>query len=195
MRHSLLCRERLERIECILNRAAGEPVTVRDFTRRYDVWKWELEQAADLGWIEIIVRKPRTGRPSPAVKFQEHSENPPAKLPPPRWAMEKMISCRHFNFAMQAANALKRGNRTIVYLQCMTDAYLKSFPHARKRHVATSSMSRLLKHPDVKAARAWYFAKVNLKIPFSEPMPQTRQGIRIKLNEAVSRFAQRGRFL
>ena len=56
-------------------------------------------------------------------------------------------------------------------------------------------MSRLLKHPDVKAARAWYFAKVNLKIPFSEPMPQTRQGIRIKLNEAVSRFAQRGRFL
>lgn len=122
--------ERLERIECILNRAAGEPVTVRDFTRRYDVWKWELEQAADLGWIEIIVRKPRTGRSSPAVKFQEHSENPPAKLPPPRWAMEKMISCRHFNFAMQAANALKRGNRTIVYLQCMTDAYLKSFPHA-----------------------------------------------------------------
>ncbi len=56
-------------------------------------------------------------------------------------------------------------------------------------------MSRLLKHPDVKAAPAWYFAKVNLKIPFSEPMPQTRQGIRIKLNEAVSRFAQRGRFL
>ena len=54
MRHNLLCRERLERIECILDRAAGEPVTVREFTRRYDVRKWELEQAAKLGWIEII---------------------------------------------------------------------------------------------------------------------------------------------
>ena len=77
MRHSLLCLERLERIKGILDRAAGEPVTVRYFTRRYDVWKWDIEQAADLGWIEIIVRKPRTGRPSPAVNSRNTAKIPP----------------------------------------------------------------------------------------------------------------------
>ncbi len=192
MRPSLLCRERLERIQRILERAAREPVTVREFTRTYGVGKRELEQAAELGWVEIIIIKPRTGRPSPAVKLREHSETQSAKLPPPRRFIEKLISCRHFNFALASTcNAVKRGHSYFFHTPTYTQAYLKSFPKARKRHAATSSMSRLLKHPDVKAARAWFYAKINQEIPREESMPPTRQAIRRRLFEAGSRFAWR----
>jgi len=64
---STLCRERLARIQGVLNQNAGV-LTVRDFARSFSVWEWELEQAAALGWIQIETRKPRTGRPSRIAK-------------------------------------------------------------------------------------------------------------------------------
>lgn len=51
--------------------------------------------------------------------------------------------------------------------------------------------SWLLKHPDVIAARAWFYAKISHEIPHSEPMPETAPEIRRKLDQAGSRFANR----
>ena len=73
---------------------------------------------------------------------------------------------------------MKRGLRWFIYLPSYTDAYLKTFPAYRKRHAASSTMSRLLKHPNVIAARAWLFASINGKIPRGERMPQSAHEIR-----------------
>jgi hypothetical protein len=186
-----LCRERLERIQRILEQAGGEPVSLRQFTRQFNVCKWEVEQAAEMGWVEITIRKPATGRPSPLVSLREHSETLSAKRPPPRRFVGKMISCRHFNFALESINARKRGGGYIFHMQTFTDAYFKTFPASRKRHATTSSMSRLLKHPGVKAARAWFYAQLNLEIPFHERMPWTAAEIRQRLDKAGCRFAGR----
>jgi hypothetical protein len=48
MNPSVLCRERLARIQRVLDNRAGA-LTVRDFARSFSVWEWELEQAAALG--------------------------------------------------------------------------------------------------------------------------------------------------
>lgn len=79
----ILCRERLERIQHILKRAAGEAVSVRDFVRTHSVRDWELNQAAELGWVEITLRKPPTGRPSSVVTAAAVNKSGAAKLPPP----------------------------------------------------------------------------------------------------------------
>ncbi|MBV5345425.1 MAG: hypothetical protein JZU63_07795, partial [Rhodoferax sp.] len=74
----LICLERLNRIQHVLNKNAGV-VTVRDFARSFSVWEWELEQAAALGWIQIETRKPPVGRPSRIVKIVSKPDT--AKLP------------------------------------------------------------------------------------------------------------------
>jgi hypothetical protein len=192
MRSLILCRERLHRIQRVLKRSAGETVSVRDFQRRYDVRSWELEQAAELGWLKITIHKPPTGRPSPVVSSRKLGETLTAKLPPLRRFIEKPISCRHYNFAMRSVcAAVKRGSRFLFITPPLTDAYLASFPKARNRAAATSSMSRLLKHPHVKAARAWFYAKLNREIPQGEAMPPTPQEIRRRLIEAGSSWAWR----
>jgi hypothetical protein len=56
MRSSILCRERLDRIQRILARNAGA-LPVREFSRSFSVYEWEIEQAAALGWIHIAARK------------------------------------------------------------------------------------------------------------------------------------------
>jgi hypothetical protein len=100
MRSSILCRERLDRIQRILERNAGA-LTVREFARTFSVWEWKIEQAAALGWLKIATRKPRTGRPSRIATIV--SEPKAAKLPPYRWQIEKPISIRHWNFAFHSA--------------------------------------------------------------------------------------------
>jgi hypothetical protein len=177
----ILCRERLERIQRILARNAGV-LTVREFTRTYSVWTWEVEQAAELGWIEIKTRKPDTGRPSRIACLV--SENPAAKLPPYRWQIEKPISCRHWNFALiTVCTAIKGGMRRFFILPPYTDAYLQAYPAARTRRSAAASMSRLLRHPDVRAARAWFYAQISREIGKEERMPDTATAIWQRLRE------------
>ena len=78
MRSFILCRERLDRIQLILERNTGS-LAVREFARTFSVWKWEIEQAAELGFIKIETHKPRTGRPSRIVL--QVSRTRAAKLP------------------------------------------------------------------------------------------------------------------
>ena len=182
MRTLTLCRERLERIQDILSRDAGA-LTVREFARSFSVWEWEIEQAATLGFIEIETHKPRTGRPSRIAKIV--SNNPSAKLPLWRWFIEKPINYRHQLFAMHSTCAIKYGSR-LVSIPAITDAYQSVFKRAKKRRAATASASRLMRRSDVKAARAWYYARFENATPRGEPMPRTASGIWQRLRELGS---------
>ncbi len=180
----ILFRERLDRIRRILARNAGS-LTVREFTRSFSVWKWEIEQAAALGWIQIKTRKPPTGRPSRIVR--EVSKPEGAKLPPYRWQIEKPISFRHARFAMLSTCAMHRGSRWLASrglgLPCTTDIYQHAYPRALKRNAAAASASRLRRRNDVKAARAWHYARHDGDVPRDEPMPRTVSAINQRLRE------------
>jgi hypothetical protein len=127
-------------------------------------------EAERLGWVEIEIRKPRTGRPSHFVRL---SENPAAKLPPSRLYMERPISCRHWRFAMLTVFAsIHRGGR-LSGLPCHIESYLKAFPDAKSRDGAHASCSRLMNHPNVFAARQWFYAVVNGDVPRSLRIPDT----------------------
>jgi hypothetical protein len=183
MRPLTLCRERLERIQNILSRNAGA-LTVREFARSFSVWEWEIEQAAALGFIKIEKRKPRTGRPSRIAKIV--SESQAAKLPPWRWFIAKPINYRHQLFAMHTTCAIKYGSRKLVSIPAITDAYQSVFNRAKKRRAATASASRLMRRSDVKAARAWFYARFEYATPPGEPMPDTASGIWQRLRELGS---------
>lgn len=182
-----LCRERLERIQRVLNKNAGA-LTVREFARSFSVWEWELEQAAALGWIQIETKKPRIGRPSRVVR--ELSRPHAAKLPPYRWQIEKPIKFSHARFAMLSTCAMHRGSRWLAVrgmgLPCTTDVYQHAFPRALKRNAAAASASRLRRRNDVKAARAWHYARFDGDVPQDEAMPRTVSGIVQRLREVRS---------
>jgi hypothetical protein len=182
MRPPILCRERLNRISTILSRYP-DGLSVREFTRTFSVWSWELEQAAELGWVQIETCKPRTGRPSRVAK--NVSETGAAKLPPYRWQIIRPISIRHSNFArIVAIYTVPYGCRFAgMALACTTDAYQKAFPAAKKRRAASASASRLLGHPDVDAARRWYHAREMRWLPRDEEMPATAFAIECRLIE------------
>lgn len=170
-----LTRERLARILCILGRCGGA-LAIREVVCRHGVMAWEVEQAAALGWLQIETRKPRIGRPSRIVRIVSGSTS--AKLPPCRSEIERPISTRHFLFALNSIQCAKHGRRGLMPLPPMVDAYQRVFAHARKRRAATASASRLLRHPDVCAARRWWQAQIRQEIPAGEPMPRTAGGIR-----------------
>ena len=67
MKSLTLCRERLNRLLHVLARQGGSE-TLRQLERRFGVWRWEVKQAAALGWVKIETHKPRTGRPSQIAK-------------------------------------------------------------------------------------------------------------------------------
>lgn len=183
----ILCRERLARIQRILAKNAGA-LPVREFTRSFSVWEWEVEQAAALGWIKIETRKPRTGRPSRIAK--EVSKPDAAKLPPYRWQMERPINFQHKLFAIHSTCAVKHGSRWLAShgfsLPCITDVYQSVFKRAAKRRAATASASRLMRRSDVRAARAWYYARFDGDAPRNESMPDTATGIVQRLRELGS---------
>ena len=56
MRPSILCHERLLRIQRVLNRAGGK-MSVRGLRRSFAIWPWEVEQAASLGWLKVYMFK------------------------------------------------------------------------------------------------------------------------------------------
>jgi hypothetical protein len=177
MRSLTLCRERLNRLLLVLTRQGGSE-TFRQLERRFGVWRWEVEQAAALGWVEIETCKPRTGHPSQIVRVRR---SPSAKLPPCRWQIEKEISHRHWIFAMRCTlKAVKRGHGAFGPFGasgCWTDAYQHTFGKAKSRAGARASASRLIRRQDIKAMRAWWYAKINQRIPLNEDMPKTTRAI------------------
>ncbi len=129
MRPLILCRERLERIQDILERLGGM-LSVRDFFRSFGIHEWEVTQAAELGWVQIEMRTPRTGRPSRIVRAVSNCR--PAKLPLPRRLIGKSISVRHANFAMYSVCLCVKGGAAFIGMRPLTDAYRRAFPAAKK---------------------------------------------------------------
>lgn len=166
---TVLCRERLDRLLDVLERRGGQE-TLRQLDRLYSITRLEVMEAERLGWVVVKSQKPPTGRPSIIVR---PSRNPAAKLPPSRFYMERPISCRHWRFAMLTVFAsLHRGGR-LSGLPCHIESYFKAFPDAKSRNGAHASCSRLMNHPNVFAARQWFYAVVNGEVSKSLQMPDT----------------------
>jgi hypothetical protein len=164
-----LCRERLHRLLDVLERRGGQE-TLRQLDRLYSIRCFEVMEAERLGWVVVKSQKPPTGRPSMIVR---PSRNQAAKLPPSRLYMERPISCRHWRFAMLTVFAsIHRGGR-LSGLPCHIESYLKAFPDAKSRKGAHASCSRLMNHPNVFAARQWFYAVVNGDVPRSLRIPDT----------------------
>jgi len=179
MRPLLLCRERLERILTVLARK-GPAVSVRDFMRTYGVFAWELREAEAMGWIATETHKPRVGRPSQVVRSL--SETPSAKLPPWRFDMGRTISPRHSTFALYSVYGCIQGGSKQLGLPGYVAAYLNTFRNSRSRNAAYVSTSRLLRHPDVKAARQWWYARFCGEVP-REDIPETADEIWRRLSQ------------
>jgi len=177
MRSNILCREHLKRILFLLDRNEG-PITVRDFSRRFSIHEWELEQAEELGWIRILVRKPRVGRPSRVV--EKLSENHAAKLPPFRYAIPTEITIRHWRFALESVSIMPGGYFGFKQ-STRVRAYLRAFPNAKSRAGASASASRLMKRLDVRVMRMWI--QKSLEMSPREDMPNNVDAIIRRLRE------------
>lgn len=178
MRPLLLSRERLHRLLSVLDRKGGS-CSLRELTRIFGIWDWEVEQAEELGWVSISVRQPAVGRPSRVA--EKLSENLPAKLPPLRDEISPEMSIRHSNFAFTLAMPVTTRNGYGFGMPTATAAYLLSFPACRSRAGAAASASRLLRNPMIRAAKTWY-QRGGWRV-LEEPMPATPAGIYRRLAE------------
>jgi hypothetical protein len=167
----MLCRERLDRLLAILDSKNGR-ASIRDLSRSYRMYCWEIEQAADLGWVKIETYHPPVGRPS--RRIEKLSNNEVAKLPPYREQIPSEINFRHHKFALGSINIMPGGDFGFK-LSTLVLAYMKTFPNARSRKGAYASASRLAKRFEVKLMKHWY--RLTMAMPQHEPMPNTIQGI------------------
>jgi len=157
MRDLILSSETLVKILLKLRRRQhGERVTVRDLERGHGIWKWETEQAAEMGWVSITETKPPRGRPAYVVELTEaaleslgmlsqgddgapKTANKSCQLiwPPGRHQIPKTNlrwSAFLHEWFMCWANA--------------TQAYMNVYK-CRSRNGARASASRLMKRPEV----------------------------------------------
>ena len=158
---------------------------MRDLWRSHTIYGWEIEQAAELGWFKVSIRKPRVGRPSRVVEFCG-LEN--AKFPEPRWMIEKEISIRHWVFALRSVGECAKNGMRRWGLPGIVSAYIKTY-HPTSRNGAHASTSRLMKRADVRAVRRWLYASSGGGVPHGEEMPRTATGIRTRLRELGSPHA------
>ena len=152
MRPSILCRERLLRIQRVLNRAGGK-MCLRNLTRSFAIWPWEVEQAAALGWLKVYVQacSGGRGRPSRVVELITQDQLANLPLPPARDQIPREISARHQLFAIRAAReCVIRGIKALGFSGIVA-AYIKTY-NPRSYAGARASASRLVRHPHVRAA-------------------------------------------
>lgn len=171
-----LCRERLFRLFRVLKQQKGR-ATYRNLIHSHCIRPWEIDQAAEHGFVEIVIEKPATGRPSKVVQIL--SEGPSAKLPPFRWFKPRHLTARHYRFVRMAASIAHHARST--RLQFATDAYLAAFPRAQSRAGAAASASRLLRDPFIRAAWFWYLR--DRFVPRGELMPGDTASIYRRLRE------------
>lgn len=183
MRPLILCRERWERIERVLAQLGGT-ATLRELERSFAIRPWEVRASAALGWLDIATRRPRTGRPSQMVVFRDYTNANVPDLPEYRCGIEKDISSRHRVFVLRSIGCVRHGS-SMCGSPPIVHAYLSVY-RPRSRCGARASMSRLLRHPDVRALRQWFYAQVNHEISFDEPTPRTASGIWQRLREVGS---------
>lgn len=188
MNLAILCRERLDRINAILARFP-DGLSVRQFTRTFSVWNWEVQQAAGLGFVKIEARKPRTGRPALIVSrvSDDVSETKTAKLPPFRDEMPKPIRHRLWMLAIYA-NQIESNSRACLGFDLLPryKAWMRASPAARSAAGARASASRVRRTRDAIAAKQWTFARMGGELPDNEPQPVSATEVWLRLKELGS---------
>ena len=179
MRPFDLSPEKLCHIERLLK---DGPMRLRRLWLHHRVFEWEVEQAAELGWVRIFLRESPHGRAARMAKLSERAD---ARLPRPRRQIEKEISLKHEAFARRAVfESMPRGSRFCGFSIPPTYvAYLLCYPKAGGMAVTSAAASRLMRRLDVQAALAWRYAKFAQEIPQAGLMPRTVSGIRARLIE------------
>lgn len=152
----------------------------RDLARFSGIEWWEIDQAEELGFVTTEKRKPRTGRPSKWViingrptathpfwkpkdgtKRRNVSKSYPSKLPS-RHQIGRPISHKEWKFAFwYVMGDFGPGVGLFGFKRRAWTAYQKAYPSCRNKAAARSRSSRILKRPQVKAAIAWEFAKMD----------------------------------
>lgn len=183
-----LCRERLKRINAILARYP-HGLSVRQFARTFSVWRWEIERAAELGFVQIETRKPRTGRPALVVSrvSEDVSETKTAKLPPFRDAIPKPIRHRLWMLAFHAQQIESNPRAYFGFtLVPRYKAWMRASPSARSAAGARASASRVRRTRDAIAAKQWTFARTGGELPDKEPQPASATEVWLRLKELGS---------
>ena len=120
----------------------GGVETLRNLERNFSIRRSEISEAEQLGWLTIEERKPSTGRPAtiarPLAKVMA------AKLPPPRWMLERPIKFSHQKFAMLTVYASIKGGSSHAGFPGYIKAYQRTYPQAKSKNGACASCSRLL---------------------------------------------------
>ncbi|MBL9145329.1 MAG: hypothetical protein JNM99_16750 [Verrucomicrobiaceae bacterium] len=184
----MLCRERLTRIIAILARYP-RGLSVRDFARTFSVWRLEIEQAAELGFVKIEARKPRTGRPAIIVSrvSEDVSETQAAKLPPFRDEIPKPIRHRLWLLALHATQIEFNPRARFGFdLVPRYKAWMRASPAARSIAGARASASRVRRSRDAIAAKQWTFARTGGELPDNEPQPVSATEVWLRLKELGS---------
>ena len=161
---------------------------LRTLESRFAIWRDEVRQAAELGWVTLEIRKPRTGRPAKIARIVSNSAA--AKLPFYRSWYPPPIPIRHVLFVRTMAMALKHAGGKMgrrIGTHSYTTAYRRVYPSAKSIRGACASASRLLRHPNVIEIRAWMYAKNEGYIPKNELMPESLAGIEDRLDELLGR--------
>jgi hypothetical protein len=104
------------------------------------------------------------------------------------------ISVRHQMFAMRAVWECVPGGIKALGVPGIVTAYIKTY-NPRSYGGVRASASRLMRHPHVRAAMQWHYAKMRNEIHQAEQMPRTAKGIWLRLCElyqmAVGRLGRR----
>ena len=137
MHSCVLTIETVRRIERVL--ALHGPQSPRDFERRFWVFRGELEEAAELGLVEYVVRTPPVGRPATLVP-KSVNKRTATELLPHTWEVPKWLSCRHHRFILKLSLATP-----------LVRAYYMAGYRPRSYAAARAAASRLAKRHHIKA--------------------------------------------
>lgn len=167
MKPNILTRERLAAIEGSIARNGGH-ITVRHIMRNHGLHRSVIDEAIEGGFLTLESHQGPRGRPSQILK--KVSQCYPTKIPPGYSSLDKLISCRHWNFAFNYAMG-EIGPGMFNFKRRAWFAYKKAFPASRSQAGARASSSRLLRKSHIRAAIAWTFAKHfdNLRHKGKEP--------------------------
>ena len=172
----VLCRERLNRLLHVLD-CTGGTAPIRDLQRSHKIWWWEVEQAAELGWVRTFTSKPRVGRPS--IIAEKVSNSSVAKLPLYRRQLDRKIKWSHRLFATYSVMPQPVSNAFGFRMTSKTRAYMMAYPSCGSRAAAAVGASRLMKRQDIRLMRRWLFCEVGGEV--SGIMPFTQDELILQL--------------
>lgn len=188
MRLNILCRERLDRLLRVLRKVGGS-ATFRDLNRTFGIWAWEIEEAAELGWVSVISRKNSRG---PTTWIAGIISNCSSAITPPRsHEIPRYIAFRHRRFAINSVAVIYGVTFMDARIPSKAEAYRMTYPGCRSNAAAAVGACRLMKRLDVQLMRRWLFCEVEGEVTGIMPWTVTEL---VKCLDAIGRvrYVHRG---